>query len=624
MVSVAKLPNPSDGPHVAIVVGARMSRRLAWGAAVRLLLVVFSYLATVVWLTWPLARLAFSHLPCTGPPCTFDTVYSTWVLAWESHALWSAPLSLMDGNIFHPDPRAVLYGPAGLGALPYFTPPYAVTGSPAFAMNFTLILCTALTAVGLHLVVVRWTGRHAAGAVAGATFLANRYVLDFVGSSPHLAPLLYFPFIILLAATRHPSTGTLLTLLALVVLQSLADLVYVAPAVFGPLGLLAVLRLARPSSRRDGVRLLLVLAAAAVLLSPAYLGYLTLRASQPQLAEQTHWKVNSFLPFGFDLAELFWAGPVPTTVAPVASVVILAGAIVALWRRRRPATERPVAVVEADTAVGWRHALFWALVGALLSIPPSVRWGDSPILVPQTLIERWTPLYDVIRAPSRLGIAALMGLCLLAGLGYDEIARVCSRWVGGWRNMVTQAVLVTVVLALIYGVPAHGTESIGKSYEVRRTPEIPPSMRAILASGREPLLKLPALDRRGRVPRPGVNAGAMYQSIFHWRPLLNGYSSYWPANFMPRMRLAERLPDRQALAELVETTGVALVWVNVAKCRPGERVKWLNPRVLARRYGLDLIAREGPQLLFAVKLQRDRHEDLPGKRRSSGLERRPG
>jgi hypothetical protein len=56
--------------------------------------------------------------------------------------------------------------------------------------------------------------------------------------------LLWFPFVILLAA-RPGSRRRDLTLAALIALQSLSSPVYVSAALLGPLGLLALIRLAR-------------------------------------------------------------------------------------------------------------------------------------------------------------------------------------------------------------------------------------------------------------------------------------------------------------------------------------------------------------------------------------------
>src|SRR5262245_17750868 len=125
----------------------------------------------VVWLTWPLARHLGTHLPNTVLTCQSDSLLITWALAWMSHAFATAPSSFADANIYHPAPHALFYGEAGFGALPYFLPPFMLTGNPTLAINLTFLVSLALTGWTLHLVVHHWTGSHLGGVVAGWAFL---------------------------------------------------------------------------------------------------------------------------------------------------------------------------------------------------------------------------------------------------------------------------------------------------------------------------------------------------------------------------------------------------------------------------------------------------------------------
>src|SRR4030095_11477317 len=85
---------------------------------------VVLYAAAVAWLTWPLALRMATHLSAVWVATRFDTLYAAWALAWESHALATAPTALPDANIYHPTPRALFYGPTAFGALPFFAPTF--------------------------------------------------------------------------------------------------------------------------------------------------------------------------------------------------------------------------------------------------------------------------------------------------------------------------------------------------------------------------------------------------------------------------------------------------------------------------------------------------------------------
>ncbi|TMB12981.1 MAG: hypothetical protein E6J71_23440 [Deltaproteobacteria bacterium] len=144
----------------------------------------------------------------------------------------------------------------------------------------------------------------------------------------------------------------------------------------------------------------------------------------------------------------------------------------------------------------------------------------------------------------------------------------------------------------------------------------------ILRTPGGPLLELPAMRLSGPALDAPANTRAMYRSIFHWRPLLNGYGGYWPAGFPELMALARELPDAEALAQLRRETRLELLLVHAgdfgrlerdlcarslgssASCRPGvgsaEHATWLDFAERGGRPDLRPIARDGDDLLFAV------------------------
>ena len=123
-------------------------------------IVFVSYGAIVAWLTWPLAPNAATHLALPVSIAHFDTLRLAWTLAWETHALTTAPGLLFEGNIYYPDAHALTYGQQALGMLLYFAPVQLLTGNPALALNVSFLVSVAMTAATLHWVVEQFT-RHA-------------------------------------------------------------------------------------------------------------------------------------------------------------------------------------------------------------------------------------------------------------------------------------------------------------------------------------------------------------------------------------------------------------------------------------------------------------------------------
>jgi hypothetical protein len=303
--------------------------------------VLVLYALAVGWLTWPLALVATTQLPSPAAACRFDTPLIEWILAHETHALAGSPSEFLHAGMYHPDPYALFYGPLALGALPLFAPVALTTGNPTLAINAALLGGAVLTAFALHVVLLRTTRSHLAGAIAGWTFLTSRWLLwSHVPTNPFYASLALFPVIIAVVAGAREQVAVR-RLLPLLVLQCLADVAYVAAALLVPLGCIAVARTCRRAGRAAGLRLLAVVVATPLCLAPVYAGYLVVAARNPLLAEQTNWRLHGAAAYpwlGQPLTTLPW-GPLedlaPTSVAPVVMPLVVLGALALVIRARR-------------------------------------------------------------------------------------------------------------------------------------------------------------------------------------------------------------------------------------------------------------------------------------------------
>jgi hypothetical protein len=111
----------------------------------------------------------------------------------------------------------------------------------------------------------------------------------------------------------------------------------------------------------------------------------------------------------------------------------------------------------------------------------------------------------------------------------------------------------------------------------------------------------------------------MYRSIFHARPLLNGYSGYWPRGFLERMETVARLPDADALASLRRATGIATIVVHLQDLSAPERSRWLALAEDERRADVRYVAREGEALVFEV----GDHADVSWRSRAARVQSGP-
>ncbi len=554
--------------------------RWTWRAA---LVAVATHTLLVVWLTWPLVAHVGTQLPNTRLACRVDTLLAGWTLAWETHALATDPSRVLDANIYHPEPHALLYGPTFLAALPIFAPAFLATGNPVLALNLSFLVGLVLTAAALHVVAYRWTGSHLAGTIAGLVFLTTRWTLWWwLPTAPPFALLEIFPFIILLASRPPRHARDAAGLGVLVAAQGLTDVRYTTAAIVLPLGVLGVFRLALPRTRAAGARTAAALGLGLLLLAPVFALHFDVRRRNPAIEEQTVWTIP---PTPVRLPGGLMDENAPTGVPLASLLLIVAGAALRWTARGREATP--------DAA--WRHAALWTIAGTFFAVNAFYTPSGTVVRMPLTVLLDRLGLQLVLRAPLRLGLGALMGTALLAALAFTTCAAAVARAArpGALRALAFAAVATAFVAEYRWGLPAGWRPPVPAGYPLAVPPAISPAIADVLRATPAPTLELPTAIPLQQTP-------AMWRSIGGWWPLVNGYSGYFPAAFPERMTLAARLPDAAALEALVRDTGLA--WVLVRTGDMGfspARAVWGE---LAARPSdaLRLVARAGTDFLFAV------------------------
>jgi hypothetical protein len=503
-------------------------------------LALLAYAAVVVALTWPLAPRGATHIAATHGAFHIDTLHTAWMLSHESRALTDASTSLLEAGIYHPEHRTLFYSTTSLGLLPLFAPIFLATGNPVLALDVAFLACVALTAWMMHVVVVRWTGDRLAAAFAGLAYLSSTTPLrGFPAAAPYFAVLMYVPLVMYAAATPTSWLAAPPLLAALIALQCLTEPLYVAPVVLVPLVTIALARLARASTRRAGLRLATALVLAAVVLLPIYAGYADVVLRNPHLGQQSVYGLRdapagegssrpslAFVVYAYVVGSWYWY--------PI-SVVALATIVVGFAAARRSATP--------PERVAWRHCALWS---ALVFVLPMLR--------------QWVPL---LRGLHRARILDLVSLGMLAGLA----VAACSTWVSTrYGRRSGRLVAVGLLVALIAYRPFGWIGQLG-AYPTQPAPDPASPVIAALRAGRGPVLEIP-------YGRPDSDAFAVYRTIFHRRPLVNGYSSYFPAAATRRLALIRRLPDPLALALLRTQTGITTVVVSAGALNAREHRAW--------------------------------------------------
>ncbi len=174
-----------------------------------------------------------------------------------------------------------------------------------------------------------------------------------------------------------------------------------------------------------------------------------------------------------------------------------------------------------------RGVFVLGLAAALwLSLGPSPQSLGRPLTIaaPYGLLYEYVPGFDGLRVPARFAMIVAFMLAVLAGYG----AQALTRYRAG-RGALIVASIVFLLEATQIPFTVNGLEPLrgfttpeARLYRPARAPAVYHEM------ARQPpdsvLVELP-------IGQPDYDLRAMYYSTVHWRPVVNGYSGFFPPHY---------------------------------------------------------------------------------------------
>ena len=466
-----------------------------------------------------------------------DAALNTWIIAWVAHILPRHPLQLFEAPIFYPEPHALAYSehllvPALLGA-----PLLWLGASPVLVHNLLLIAGLTLSGWSTYLVMVRWTGSYGAAVVAGLLYAFNAHTLTrFVHLQAFhvwLLPAMLYAFDrVLSGGTCHPATQSprrgdpgrhVLLLVAAFVGQALSSNYLM---VFSTVSLVAI-AMVRPgdwaAASRGKTRTHLAVAALAsvMVLAPFVYPYYEVGRGGTlthTLAEISHYSASwrEYLATGSRLHFEWWSRPFMTDTALFPGVLALAlvAVVIGSGDLRRDPRARMAATI---TLVGLTFSFGTTL--------PGYWW-----------LHQHVPLLGALRNVERWGWLALAGIAMLAGLGTAAMGRwIAARRPGlAWPVVASTLCIGVTIEALRAPVAFTEFSSIPKLYE--------------RLAGDEPVVLAEFPFYAGRAW--SQNGRYLLNNTRYFRPLINGYSGYWPPPWPARAQVLESFPSQAAVDAL--------------------------------------------------------------------------
>ena len=415
----------------------------AWAAVVLAVL-------TVV-LTYPISI----HPGSTSLGNDPDVHTYTWTLAWDVHALTTRPWDIFDANIFFPYAQTLAFSENLIGSAFLAAPFLWATGNPVLALNAVSLLSVFLCGLGVYVLGRRLGLGFAAALIAGIIF-AFSPARFFRFAQTHLTTIQWMPFALAALIAYLDGAGRrhlwlAIGLFTLQVLTSGHGAVYllIAAALLTVIRLLTGTPIAPLGRLRDIGLPGLALLAPTVWMMPPYFRVqqeLGLRRSLENWAPAA----ISFLASPSTLHAWILSKVTTTSVNTAASAFMFPG--------YAPILLAVAALVPGPSSVKRRDVVFFVLLtvlaGLLSAGPPLGLW---PLVY-------WLPGFNFIRIPSRFILLAMMGIAVLAGIGFDRlIGRITpgrARIAGVLVGAILVAEFSTVPLPVQ---PYHGRDPVARS-----------------------------------------------------------------------------------------------------------------------------------------------------------------
>jgi hypothetical protein len=543
-----------------------------------------AYLAASLVMLYPISNVL--HLASASYPG--DARLNIWTLAWVNHVWESQGLSLFDANIYHPAKGTLAYSEHLIGIAPFSFPIYALTHNPTLAYNIVWFVAFVLNGVAAHWLVFRVTRHHLAALVGGTGYAFSFF--NMLHGHGHLQIIWSFWMPVTLIAidrwAARSSWPRALVVAASLVMQTLASwylgvLVLLLAAAYVPFAMLL-----HPVVRRDLRRLalqsLIIALVVFLCVAPFARHYMGFPPGSTEEAAGFSADFAAYLvpPQGTWLG-LSWPSWVPDQPRePYRESTLFLGYIrlalfgIGLWwvcRKRSPLFP------DRNIRGTFAFAGFLVLLGCWLSLGP----GRDALYLP-SLYDLFVTLpgMSLIRAPGRFALLVSLGMAIGSAIGALSLIR---RWPSGSRYVTA---LLILGLSEVYLVDFPGG---------RPQPEVIPKVYSFLRDlGPGAVVSLPS--HRG-LPWDWRDADYQFYSTVNWRPIVNGYSRREPDGYSTIAKLMAAFPSHDT-ASAMRRLGVVYVVVHTEHYEDGA---YGLLEKAEKSLDFALVARDGPQVLFAVR-----------------------
>jgi hypothetical protein len=478
-----------------------------------------------------LAPLYQQLLHMDSVPDLGDPLFSIWRMGWVAHQFSGDPRGLFDGNIFYPTPLTLTLSDSML--LPSLTAvPLLKAGvAPAVAYNVLLLSGFVTSGVTAYFLIKRVTRSVPAAFIGGLMYMLYPYRAEHY-SHLELQMTQWMPLSLLLLLRFRDSLRLRDALLAaLCAVATLYSSMYYG--VFFPFYAAAVLGvlfvISRPSWRRVLTPAVVAGVVALALAVPLAIPYVR---AEPMKGERGEGAVR------------FYSADLSDFLRPHPRLATHAGRWLKEGRPERALFPGITPVVLSAVALAPPIGELRLAFTAGLLLATDMTQGMKGTLYP--FLYKWFPPIRGMRVAARFSVILGISLVVLAGFG---VRRLLARFRSPRLRGLMFVGMVGLVLIDLHPkldlIPVWpGAPAVYKALEKRTDPIV--------------LAEFPFETQR---PLVANELPYMYFSIWHWRPMVNGYSGFIPEAHAALVEVVRGFPDPASIVAL-RMHGVTHVTIN--------------------------------------------------------------
>ena len=473
------------------------------------------FVALTVVMTWPqAARLS------TAVHDSDDPLLSIWRISWIAHILPESPANLLNGNIFYPEKRTLAYTDSvlleGLAGAPFIW----AGVSPVTTYNVLLLLSIALSGWAMWRYAFYLTGNNGASLLAGIVFAFVPYRFDHLHHL-ELQATIFLP-LTLLYFERTLETGSRRNA-ALMMASYVAEVfsciyysIFLATALV-PIAAVRLWKMPAEERRRIIVATIPVAVLGLIVVAPYGYAYALNRMTLGERLESDIHLYSATLPnylatTSANVIHGDWSAPFGQSerfLFPGVLTIVLAGlGLYAIDRKR--VTLITVGAIGFMLSLGLNTPFYQLLRAVVLP-------------------------YRGLRAPARASILVFMALAALGAYGWTRLMRGRSK---SWTTVATIVMAAALLIEFRTTMDRWLTVPSEPADVYRWLAAQPRSVVAEVPFARADELHL-------------IHDGLyMFNSTWHWQPIVNGYSGFFPKSFIELAKETELFPDDQSIAYL--------------------------------------------------------------------------